>query len=130
MYVVVDPTSEQSAYEQIAHQIRIKIIGQELTEGARLIAMRKLAADLGVSYTTVVYAYRALAADGFIEITPRGAYVLARQEDDEPHLDKSLLHTFKRTLHRMWQAGASREWIYSQADHEIPNSRPSPKRKK
>lgn len=130
MYVVIDQESDQPAYEQIAHQIRIKIVSQELTDGARLVAMRKLALDLGVSYTTVVYAYRALADEGFIRITPRGAYVLRRQEEREPDLDESLLHTFKRTILQMWQAGASLEWIQSQTTHGIPSAEPPPKRKK
>lgn len=125
MYVLIDPESDQPVYEQIAQHIRIKIVNEELTGGARLVGIRRLATDLKVSYTTVMSAYHALAEEGFIEITPRGAYVLSRRADGEPSLDKGLLHTFKRTLLQLWQAGASPEWIHSQTDREIPAAGPS-----
>jgi DNA-binding transcriptional MocR family regulator len=54
-------------YLQIRNQLREMILDGTLSEGSRLPPERKMAAALGVNRTTVVNAYRELAADGLVE---------------------------------------------------------------
>jgi 2-aminoadipate transaminase len=66
MQIVVDRDSATPIYIQIARQIRQAIVEGELAPGERLPPERRLAALLGVNRTTVVNAYRELAADGLV----------------------------------------------------------------
>lgn len=66
MQLVVDRENATPIYVQIARQIRQSILEGELPPGDRLPPERRLAALLGVNRTTVVNAYRELAADGLV----------------------------------------------------------------
>lgn len=66
MLIELDRTSAVPLYRQIAEQLRARISSGELVPGTRLPPERRLAAVLGVNRTTVVNAYRELAADGLI----------------------------------------------------------------
>lgn len=66
LQVIVDRESPTPIYVQIARQIRQSILEGELPPGERLPPERRLAALLGVNRTTVVNAYRELAADGLV----------------------------------------------------------------
>lgn len=55
--------------------LRAAIVGGSLAAGARLLATRVLAAELGIARNTVVYAYDQLATEGLILATPRGTVV-------------------------------------------------------
>jgi GntR family transcriptional regulator/MocR family aminotransferase len=55
--------------------LRAAIVGGSLASGARLLATRALAAELGIARNTVVYAYDQLATEGLILATPRGTVV-------------------------------------------------------
>lgn len=66
MHVVVDRESQTPVYLQIAQQIRQSILDGEPATGGRLLPERRLAMLLGVNRTTVVNAYRELAADGLV----------------------------------------------------------------
>ena len=59
--------SRTPLYLQIRNQLREMILDGTLSEGSRLPPERKMAAALGVNRTTVVNAYRELAADGLVE---------------------------------------------------------------
>ena len=67
MIVSVDPESTLPPYEHLRVQIAGLIGGGSLQAGARLPAVRQLAADLGVAPGTVARAYRELENDGWIE---------------------------------------------------------------
>ncbi|HUG16465.1 MAG TPA: PLP-dependent aminotransferase family protein [Thermomicrobiales bacterium] len=64
--LVVDRESQTPIYVQIARQLRQSILDGEPVAGARLPPERRLAALLGVNRTTIVNAYRELAADGLV----------------------------------------------------------------
>jgi DNA-binding transcriptional regulator YhcF (GntR family) len=67
MIVSIDPESTLPPYEQLRVQIAGLIGGGSLQPGARLPAVRQLAADLGLAPGTVARAYRELEDDGWIE---------------------------------------------------------------
>lgn len=66
MQVTLDRNSAAPIYLQIAQQIRQSILDGDPPTGARLPPERRLAKLLGVNRTTVVNAYRELAADGLV----------------------------------------------------------------
>lgn len=66
MIVELDRSRDLPLYLQISRQIRDQIRSGELAPGARLPPERRLAAMLGVNRTTVVNAYRELAAEGLV----------------------------------------------------------------
>lgn len=70
--LVVDTTDHTPPYEQIRQQITARVVQRSLPPGARLPSVRQLAADLGIAPGTVARAYRALEADGLINIRLRG----------------------------------------------------------
>ncbi|SDJ53856.1 GntR family transcriptional regulator / MocR family aminotransferase [Pedobacter sp. ok626] len=59
--------SEKTIVEEIASSIREEILKGRLERGASLPGSRALAKDLGVNRKTVVFAYDALIADGWLE---------------------------------------------------------------
>ena len=66
MHVVVERESPTPIYLQIAQQFRQSILDGEPPAGAKLPPERRLANLLGVNRTTIVNAYRELAADGLV----------------------------------------------------------------
>jgi 2-aminoadipate transaminase len=67
MFVELDRDSDLPLYLQISNQIRQRINTGDLPVGAKLPPERRMAAMLGVNRTTIVSAYRELAADGLVE---------------------------------------------------------------
>ena len=67
MMLHLDRDSRTPLYLQIRNQLREMILDGTLSEGSRLPPERKMAAALGVNRSTVVNAYRELAADGLVE---------------------------------------------------------------
>lgn len=75
----IDLASPVPAYQQIVAALRALLVAGELKPGYRLPTVRQLATDLGVHHNTVAEAYRALAAEGWLDLRRRlGATVLAR----------------------------------------------------
>lgn len=66
MQLRIDRNSALPIYLQIAKQLRQSILDGDPPPGERLPPERRLAALLGVNRTTVVNAYRELAADGLV----------------------------------------------------------------
>jgi DNA-binding transcriptional MocR family regulator len=66
MHVTIDRASSVPVYVQIARQFRRAIEDGDLPSGERLPPERRLASLLGVNRTTIVNAYRELAADGLV----------------------------------------------------------------
>ena len=63
----LDRSSSTPLYQQLRDQIRQRIFSGSLPAGTRLPPERSLANTLGVNRTTVVNAYRELAAEGLVE---------------------------------------------------------------
>lgn len=77
--IVLDRAARVPLYRQIETAIRSRIASGELVVGQRLPPERKLANELGVDRTTVIAAYRELAADGILAAhVGRGTVVAAR----------------------------------------------------
>jgi 2-aminoadipate transaminase len=66
MLVELDRGSTVPLYMQICQQIRARVASGELAPGHRVPPERRLAAMLGVNRTTIVNAYRELAAEGLL----------------------------------------------------------------
>ncbi len=66
MQIRLDRTTRVPLYRQLADQLRRRILSGELPPGTRLPPERRLAAMLGINRSTVVSAYRELAAEGLI----------------------------------------------------------------
>ncbi|MBX5448717.1 PLP-dependent aminotransferase family protein [Thermogemmatispora sp.] len=74
----LDKSTRTLLYQQLAEQIKSAIVRGELTEGMQLPPVRRLAAELGVSTTTVAQAYDLLATEGVIGgHVGRGTYILS-----------------------------------------------------
>ncbi|HEY8345711.1 MAG TPA: PLP-dependent aminotransferase family protein [Symbiobacteriaceae bacterium] len=63
----LDRTSPTPLYQQLRDQIRSRILSGSIPPGSKLPPERTLANMLGVNRTTVVNAYRELAAEGLVE---------------------------------------------------------------
>lgn len=72
MLLRVDPASTTPVYRQIVDGMRVALVKGELTPGDPLPSVRRLALDLGVHFNTVAQAYRALAQEGWLQISARG----------------------------------------------------------
>jgi GntR family transcriptional regulator len=78
--IQVDLSSATAAWRQIADQLRTLVVEGTLAPGDALPPVRRLAVDLGVHFNTVAEAYRAVAEEGFLEITHgHGAHVAHRE---------------------------------------------------
>ncbi len=76
MEIIISNSSEIPIYEQIAGQIKSKILSFELKEKELLPSIRSLAKDLRCSVITTKKAYEELEKDGFVSMVPgRGVYV-------------------------------------------------------
>jgi DNA-binding transcriptional regulator YhcF (GntR family) len=116
--VVVDRSSEEPVYAQIARQIRARIASGDLGTGVALPSVRTLAGDLGVNLNTVARAYRELEDDGFVEIRDRtGARVAP---PGAPAVSRDALRDRLRdVVARLRQAGVSPREIERLAAAEI-----------
>lgn len=75
--VVLDRGAGESAYEQIAAQVREAVATGALPPGTLLPGVRVLASDLGVNFNTVARAYRVLEEQGFVTIRDRSGVEVA-----------------------------------------------------
>jgi len=70
--------------QRLLHEcLRAAIRSGTLASGARLVATRALAAELGVARNTVLYAYEQLASEGYV-VTDRGGTVVAALAPAKP----------------------------------------------
>ena len=78
MKLNIDKEGKEPVYQQIHHQIKSLVLDGLLEAGTKIPSVRQLARDLGVSVTTVHYAYEALAAENIIETRHgSGTYITA-----------------------------------------------------
>ncbi|MBB2948352.1 DNA-binding transcriptional regulator YhcF (GntR family) [Actinoplanes lutulentus] len=79
--IVIDSASPVPPFEQLRGQLARQIQDRSLAVGARLPAIRRLAADLGLAVNTVGRAYRELEDAGLIETRgAAGSFVSAAGE--------------------------------------------------
>ena len=72
--IVIDRRASEGLQMQIRRQLAIAIVNRQFPLEAPLPSVRQLALDLKVSVTTVVLAYKALKADGFVVSKDRSGY--------------------------------------------------------
>ena len=87
----VDPSSATPVYRQIVDGLRVALVKGEISPGATLPPVRRLALDLGVHFNTVAQAYRALAQEGWLEISARGGAQVQRRSLPTPPQDDAAL---------------------------------------
>lgn len=76
MEILISNASGKPIYDQIASQIKNRIISGLLVQGDALPSMRQLAQELRISVITTKRAYEELERDGFIETFPgKGSFV-------------------------------------------------------
>ncbi len=85
----LDEEARAPLYQQIYEQIRDAITSGRLVQGDRLVSIRKLSSDLGVSHTTVEQAYLQLATEGLVANVPRSGYVVERIDADYFKLERA-----------------------------------------
>ena len=101
-------------YLQIKYQLSYLITTERIPGGARLPAVRSLAADLGINPHTVAQAYRELQADGLIEsFTGRGSFVRAFGGGDQTESARHarLTSILREARHRARALGFANEEI-------------------
>jgi GntR family transcriptional regulator len=77
--IIISNASDKPIYEQIASQIKGKIMSGELLPGDLLPSMRLLAKELRISVITTKRAYSDLEKEGFIEtVTGKGRFIAAQ----------------------------------------------------
>lgn len=82
MKVIINHSSMQPIYDQIADQIKQNIMTGELLEETPLPSVRVLARELKVSALTVKKAYDALEEEGFIvTIHGKGSFVACANQE-------------------------------------------------
>jgi DNA-binding transcriptional regulator YhcF (GntR family) len=100
MVLRIDTASDVPVYRQIVDGLRIALVNGELSPGDSLPPVRRLALDLGVHFNTVAQAYRALAQEGWLEISARGGACV--QERSTPAAAKPEASTaFRRRIEEL-----------------------------
>ncbi len=81
----IDAARNVPAYRQIVDAVRALLVSGALRAGDPLPPVRELALDLRVHFNTVAAAYRALAAEGWLDLRRRrGVLVRARRAPEAP----------------------------------------------
>jgi len=112
----LDRLAEAPVYRQIVDAIRTVLVAGGVEAGEKLPPVRVLASQFGVHHNTVAQAYRALAAEGFLQLKRRGgATVLKRAV---PKGRPATLESFGRQLREVTAkaiaAGASVDAVAAQ----------------
>lgn len=102
----VDPSSATPVYRQIVDGLRVALVKGEIGAGVTLPPVRRLALDLGVHFNTVAQAYRALAQEGWLEISARGgARVQKRSLPTAPQDDATLRRRLEEVMAQLQALG-------------------------
>ncbi len=82
MKIIIANSSPDPIYEQIMKQLKAQILSGELTEGAALPSIRRLALDLQISVITTKRAYDELEREGFINtVAGKGTFVAVHNQE-------------------------------------------------
>ena len=100
-------------YEQIAAQIKAKVISGELREGDALPSMRLLAKELRISVITTKRAYEELEREGFIvSMTGKGSFVAQISPNIvAEELNRQVEEQFAQAIAKARRLGLTREEI-------------------
>ena len=82
--IEIDRQAPESLQMQIRRQITIGILNRQYALNEPLPSVRRLAADLKVSVTTVAHAYKGLKKDGFVTARKRSGYFVNRDVLADP----------------------------------------------
>lgn len=78
--LTIDPASPLPPYEQVRHQLTVAIDCGDVSAGARLPTVRRLASELGIAPNTVARAYRELEVSGYVTTGGRKGTMVADQK--------------------------------------------------
>jgi GntR family transcriptional regulator len=111
--ITVDVRSAVPPFEQIRGQIAAHIRGGLLPAGARLPAIRALAADLGVAVGTVARAYTELESAGLVAGRRRTGTVVTGAPDARPAVAPPVREAVARLAAAARESGADPETVLS-----------------
>jgi DNA-binding transcriptional regulator YhcF (GntR family) len=117
--LVVDRSSAEPVYAQIARQVRSHIVSGGLKPGAPLPPVRTLASDLGVNLNTVARAYRQLEDGGFVAIAGRTGVRVSPPAPAAASKRDALRERLRDVLVRLRQAGVAPKELERIASKEI-----------
>ena len=82
MKLIINHSSQQPIYEQIAEQIKASVINGAVREGEMLPSVRSLSKDLKISALTVKKAYDALEHEGFVNtVHGKGSFIAEHNQN-------------------------------------------------
>jgi len=118
MFITIDETDVRPIYRQIAEEIKALIARGELPEGAPLLSVRQLAANLGLNLNTIATAYRELQAEGLVTIRHgTGVTVASTRANDKS--DADLRKPLRAALTGLILSGLARRQIMSLVGSEL-----------
>lgn len=91
--LVIDTTSSTPPFEQLRTQLIAEIDNGELRPGAKLPAVRKMAAELGLAANTVARTYRELEAAGYVKTQGRNGTIVTGGVGDVSAHERALALT-------------------------------------
>ncbi len=111
MKIIINHSSMQPIYEQIAGQMKAQILKGELLEDTALPSVRMLAKEQRVSALTVKKAYDTLEAEGFITtVHGKGSFVArTNQQMRLEERRKEVENAFELAIQKGKSCGMSRE---------------------
>ena len=118
MYITIDESDVRPIYRQIADEIKALIARGELPEGAPLLSVRQLAANLGLNLNTIATAYRELQAEGLVTIR-HGTGVTVASTMAKNKSDADLRKPLRAALTSLVLSGLARAQIMSMVREEL-----------
>jgi GntR family transcriptional regulator len=118
MFITIDEEDTRPIYRQIADEIKALIASGELPEGAPLLSVRQLAANLGLNLNTIATAYRELQTEGLVTIRHgTGVTVASTRANDRS--DADLRKPLRAALTGLVLSGLGRGQIMSIVGSEL-----------
>lgn len=111
MKIIINHSSMQPIYEQIAGQMKAQILKGELLEDTALPSVRMLAKEQRISALTVKKAYDTLEAEGFI-VTVHGKGSFVARTNQQMRLEerrKEVETAFELAIQKGRSCGMSKE---------------------
>lgn len=118
MHITIDEMDARPIYRQIADEIKALIARGELAQGAPLLSVRELAANLGLNLNTVATAYRELQAEGLVAIRHGTGATVASNTAHEKS-DGDLRKPLRAALTTLVLSGLARAQIMSVVREEL-----------
>lgn len=104
MLWVIDPTSEEPIYVQLAAQVHVALANGDLEPGERLPTTRALAESLDLNMHTVLHAYQKLRDEGVVELRRGRGAVIAQ---NAPHSQAAVRQALAEFATAVRSAGLS-----------------------